>query len=163
MVDFKFRYKITYIDGQTYDRKHILNVQVTEEEYKSIIQGVLQGIEIKDNPKIPDVISRMTETVEYVDRWTSINGASRTSPLKNPRKITSLEFFLPDDVYQRVRRMKMPLELVNFEKEKMVLYRSYGSFVTISSYFGEVTIQDSIEKNTSHVMSTDYFVDQILG
>lgn len=116
MVDFKFRYKITYIDGQTYDRKHILNVQVTEEEYKSIIQGVLQGIEIKDNPKIPDVISRMTETVEYVDRWTSINGASRTSPLKNPRKITSLEFFLPDDVYQRVRRMKMPLELVNFEK-----------------------------------------------
>ena len=34
MVDFKFRYKITYIDGQTYDRKHILNVQVTEEEYK---------------------------------------------------------------------------------------------------------------------------------
>lgn len=163
MVDFKFRYKITYIDGQTYDRKHILNVQVTEEEYKSIIQGVLQGIEIKDNPKIPDVISRMTETVEYVDRWTSINGVSRTSPLKNPRRITSLEFFLPDDVYQRVRRMKMPLELVNFEKEKMVLYRSDGSFVTISSYFGEVTIQDSREKNTSHVMSTDYFVDQILG
>lgn len=157
MVDFKFRYKITYIDGQTYDRKHILNVQVTEEEYKSIIQGVLQGIEIKD------VISRMTETVEYVDHWTSINGASRTSPLKNPRKITSLEIFLPDDVYQRVRRMKMPLELVNFEKEKMVLYRSNGSFVTISSYFGEVTIQDSREKNTSHVMSTDYFVDQILG
>ena len=86
MVDFKFRYKITYIDGQTYDRKHILNVQVTEEEYKSIIRGVLQGIEIKDNPKIPDVISRMTEAVEYVDRWTSINGASRTGPLKNPRK-----------------------------------------------------------------------------
>ena len=86
MVDFKFRYKITYIDGQTYDWKHILNVQVTEEEYKSIIQGVLQGIEIKDNPKIPDVISRMTETVEYVDRWTSINGAIRTGPLKNPRK-----------------------------------------------------------------------------
>ena len=162
MVDFKFRYKITYIDGQTYDRKHILNVQVTEEEYKSIIQGVLQGIEIKDNPKIPDVISRMTETVEYVDCWTSINGASRTAPLKNPRKITSLEFFLPDDVYQRVRRTKMSLELINFEKEKMVLYRSDGSSITISSYFGGVTIQDSREKNTSFVMSTDYFVDQIL-
>lgn len=86
MVDFKFRYKVTYIDGQTCERKHILNVQVTEEEYKSIIQGVLQGIEIKDNPKIPDVISGMTETVEYVDRWTSINGASRTALLKNPRK-----------------------------------------------------------------------------
>lgn len=163
MVDFKFRYKITYIDGQTYDRKHILNVQVTEEEYKSIIRGVLQGIAIKDNPKIPDVISRMTETVEYVDRWTSINGASRTAPLKNPRKITSLEFFLPDDVYQWVRRMKMPLELINFEKEKMVLYRSDGSSVTISSYFGEVTIQDSREKNTSHMMSADYFIERILG
>lgn len=31
-------------------------------------------------------ISRMTETVEYVDRWTNINGASRTALLKNPRK-----------------------------------------------------------------------------
>lgn len=73
MVDFKIRYKVTYIDGKTYDRKHILNVQVTEEEYKSIIQGVLQGIEIKDNPKIPDVIFRMTETVEYVDLCRSLD------------------------------------------------------------------------------------------
>ena len=41
MVDFKIRYKVTYIDGKTYDRKHILKVQITEEEYKSIIRGVL--------------------------------------------------------------------------------------------------------------------------
>ena len=139
-----------------------LSVQITEEEHKSIIQGVLQGTEIKDNPEISDVISRMTEAVEYVDRWMNINGASRTTPLKNPRKIASLEFFLPDDVYQRVQRMKAPLELANHGKEKMVLYRSDGSSVTISSYFGEVTIQNFREKNTSHVMTTDYFIERVL-
>ena len=163
MVDFKFQYKITYADGQTYDRKHLLHVQVTEEEHKSIIQGVLQGTEIKDNPEIQDVISRMTEVVEYVDRWTNINGANRTTPLKNPRKIVNLEFFLPDDVYQRVCKMKNPLEAFSHGKEKMVLYRSDGSSVTISSYFGEVTIQDSRKKNTSQMMSADYFIERILG
>ena len=163
MVDFKFQYKITYADGQTYDRKHILSVQITEKEHKAIIQGVLKGIEIKDNPEIADVVSRMTETVEYVDRWTNINGASRTTPLKNPRKIAGLEFFLPDDGYQQVRSMKNPLEAISHGKEKMVIYRSDGSSVTISSYFGEVTIQDSREKNTTQVMSADYFVERILG
>ena len=53
MVDFKFRYKITYIDGQTYDRKHILNVQVTEEEYKSIIQGAVSYTHLTLPTKLP--------------------------------------------------------------------------------------------------------------
>ena len=162
MVDFKFRYKITYADGQTYDRKHILSVQVTEEEHKLIIQGILRGIEIKNNAQIPDVISRMTETVEYVDRWMNVNGANRTTPLKKARNITNLEFSLPDDVYQRICRMKNPLEQLNHGEEKMVLYRSDGSSVTISSYFGEVTIQDSREKNITHTMETDYFIERLL-
>ena len=162
MVDFEFRYRITYADGQTYDRKQILNVQVTEKEYKSIVQGVLQGIEIKDNPAIPDAISRMTETVEYVDRWMNINGTNRTTPLKKPRNITNLEIFLPDDVYQRICHMKNPLEQLNHGEEKMVLYRSDGSSVTISSYLGEVTIQDSREKNITHTMETDYFIKRLL-
>lgn len=48
--------------------------------HKLIIHGILREIEIKDNSEIPDVISRMTETVEYVDRWMNINGANRTTP-----------------------------------------------------------------------------------
>ena len=44
----------------------------------------------------------------------------------------------------------------------MVLYRSDGSSVTINSYFGEVTIQDSREKNTTHLMEEDYFIESIL-
>lgn len=162
MVDFKFRYKITYADGQTYDRKHILSVQVTEEEHKLIIQGILRGIEIKDNVEIPDVVSRMTETVEYADCWMNINGSNRTTPLIKTRNITNLEFFLPDDVYQRICRMKNPLEQLNHGEEKMVLYRSDGSSVTISSYFGEVTMQDSREKNITHTMETDYFIERLL-
>lgn len=162
MVDFKFRYKITYVDGQIYDRKHILSVRVTEEEHKLIIQGILREIEIKDNLEMPDVISRMTETVEYADRWMNINGANRTTPLKKARNITNLEFFLPNDVYQRIYRMKNPLELLNHGNEKMVFYRSDGSSVTISSHFGEVAIQDSREKNITHIMEADYFIERVL-
>lgn len=44
----------------------------------------------------------------------------------------------------------------------MALYRSDGSSVTISSCFGEVTIQDSREKDTSHMMAVDYFIERIL-
>lgn len=43
------------------------------------------------------------------------------------------------------------------EEHKLILYRSDGSSVTISSYFGEVTIQDSREKNTTHIMEENYF------
>ena len=69
-------------------RKHILSVQVTEEDHKLIIHGILREIEIKDNSEIPDVIFRMTETVENVDRWMNINRANCTTPLKKTRNIT---------------------------------------------------------------------------
>lgn len=127
-----------------------------------IIHRILREIEIKDNSEIPDVISRMTETVEYVDRWMNIKGANRTTPLKKTRNIMNLEFFFPDDIYRRICRMKNPLEQLNHGEEKMMLYRSDGSSVTISSYFEDVTIQDSREKNTTHVMEEDYFIESIL-
>lgn len=127
-----------------------------------IIHRILREIEIKDNSEIPDVISRMTETVEYVDRWMNIKGANRNTPLKKTRNIMNLEFFFPDDIYRRICRMKNPLEQLNHGEEKMMLYRSDGSSVTISSYFEDVTIQDSREKNTTHVMEEDYFIESIL-
>lgn len=44
----------------------------------------------------------------------------------------------------------------------MMLYRSGGSSVTISSYFEDVTIQDSREKNTTHIIEEDYFIERVL-
>ena len=58
-------------------------------EHKLIIHGILREIEIKDNSEIPDVISRMTETVEYVDRWMNINGATRTTPWRRKNNALS--------------------------------------------------------------------------
>ena len=91
MVNFQFQYRITYADDQAYDRKHILTVQITEEEHKAIIQGILQDIAIKDIEEISDVISRMREQVEFVDRWTNVNGTSHSTPLKKMRKIKDIE------------------------------------------------------------------------
>lgn len=58
--------------------------------------------------------------------------------------------------------MKNPLEQLNHGEEKMMLDRSDGSSVTISSYFEDVTIQDSREKNITHVLEEDYFIERVL-
>ena len=163
MVNFQFQYRITYADGQTYDRKHILTVQITEEEHKAIIQGILQDIAIKDIEEISDVISRMKEQVEFVDCWTNVNGTSRSTPLKKIRKIKDIEYFLPDDVKRRIRIMKDPIAALEYGKEEMTIYRSDGSAVTISSYFGEVSIQDSRKKGITTVLSSDHFIGRILN
>ena len=163
MVNFQFQYIITYAEGQAYDRKHILTVQITEVEHKEIIQGVLQDIAIKDIEEISDVISRMREQVEFVDRWTNVNGTSRSTPLKKMRKIKDIEYFLPDDVERRIRIMKDPIAALKHGKEEMTIYRSDGSAVTISSYFGEVSIQDSRKKNITTVLSSDHFIGRILN
>lgn len=134
MVNFQFQYRITYVDGQTYDRKHILTVQIKEAEHK-----------------------------EYVDRWTNVNGTSRSTPLKKIRKIKDIEYFLPDNVERRIRIMKDPIAALEHGKEEMTIYRSDGSAVTISSYFGEVSIQDSRKKNITTVLSSDHFIGRILN
>ena len=41
---FDYTYKITYASGQCYDRwKSQLSVEVTEEQYRNIIENLLQG------------------------------------------------------------------------------------------------------------------------
>ena len=41
---FDYTYKITYASGQFYDRWKIqLSVEVTEEQYRKIIENLLQG------------------------------------------------------------------------------------------------------------------------
>lgn len=64
-MDFNFCYRITYESGQFYDRPHMLTVQITKEEYKKIMRGVLEQTPIEQIEGISDVITKMTEIVYY--------------------------------------------------------------------------------------------------
>ena len=43
--------------------------------------------------RISDVIDKMTENVEFADRFMNKNGSLRKTPLKKKRAISKLEFF----------------------------------------------------------------------
>ena len=64
-LNFNYCYKITYESGETYDRRrNELSVEISKEDYKKIITGVLQERPIDQIEGISDVIDKMTENVE---------------------------------------------------------------------------------------------------
>ena len=48
---------------------------------------------------ISDVIDKMTENVEFADRFMNKNGSLRKTPLKKKRAISKLEFSIPKYEY----------------------------------------------------------------
>ncbi|MGB4659772.1 MAG: hypothetical protein WBI07_11355 [Mobilitalea sp.] len=107
-MDFQFQYRITYGNGQFYDRPHVMTVQITMDEYKKIIPGVLEGKRIEEIDDISETIEKMTEMVHYIDSWINMNGSQRTKPLKKARIISELEFFIPMSDYKRLKKMQNP-------------------------------------------------------
>ena len=64
-LNFNYCYKIIYESGETYDRRrNELSVEISKEDYKKIITGVLQERPIDQIEGISDVIDKMTENVE---------------------------------------------------------------------------------------------------
>ena len=77
-LNFNYCYKITYESGETYDRRrNELSVEISKEDYKKIITGVLQERPIDQIEGISDVIDKMTENVEFADRFMNKNGSLR--------------------------------------------------------------------------------------
>ena len=57
-MNFNYCYKITYESGETYDRqRNELSVEISKEDYKKIITGVLQERPIDQIEGISDVIA----------------------------------------------------------------------------------------------------------
>ena len=111
---------------------------------------------------ISDVIDKMTENVEFADRFMNKNGSLRKTPLKKKRAISKLEFFIPEYEYRRLKKMKNPIETLERPVEHMTVYRNDGSSVTLTAENGRVSIVDSREKNVRHIIEADYFVSKIL-
>ena len=162
-LNFNYCYKITYESGETYDRRrNELSVEISKEDYKKIITGVLQERPIDQIEGISDVIDKMTENVEFADRFMNKNGSLRKTPLKKKRAISKLEFFIPEYEYRRLKKMKDPIETLERPVEHMTVYRNDGSSVTLTAENGRVSIVDSREKNVRHIIEADYFVSKIL-
>lgn len=161
VMEFEFQYRITYESGQAYDRPHRLNVPVTKEEYNKIMLGILDGKSIREIEGIDEVIAKMTEQVQFVDRWYNLNGTQRKTPLKKPRDISDLDFFLPQSEYMRIKKMKNPKEVMERPEEHMTIYRSDGSSVTISSENGKVKVTDSRKNNMGSIREADHFISLI--
>ena len=78
-LNFNYCYKITYESGETYDRRrNELSVEISKEDYKKIITGVLQERPIEQIEGISDVIDKMTENVEFADRFMNKNNENRS-------------------------------------------------------------------------------------
>ena len=161
-MKFDYQYRITYESGeQVYNKRSTLCVDVTKEQYKKIVAGVLKGLTIEEIEGISDVLEEMTENVQFADRWTNKNGTSRSTPLKKPRGFSKLEFFMPELDYMRFKKMKDPLEVIDRPGEHMTIYRSDGSYIRLSTENGRVTIKDSKEENLMHIVDADHFISQI--
>ena len=162
-LNFNYCYKITYESGETYDRRrNELSVEISKEDYKKIITGVLQERPIEQIEGISDVIDKMTENVEFADRFMNKNGSLRKTPLKKKRAISKLEFFIPEYEYRRLKNMKDPIETLERPVEHMTVYRNDGSSVTLTAENGRVSIVDSREKNVKHIIEADHFISKIL-
>jgi hypothetical protein len=104
----------------------------------------------------------MTELVLYVDRWINLNGSRRTTPLKKPRDVEAIEFFLPDSEYKRIRKMKDPAAVFSREEEHMTIYRNDGSSVTVSTENGMVKVKDSRQNGYNYTMENDWFLEKVM-
>jgi hypothetical protein len=161
-MDFYFSYRITYQNGQSYDRPQMLTVEVSKEDYCRIMMGVVGGKTINEIERIDSIRSNMTELVLYVDRWINLNGSQRTTPLKKPRNVEEIEFFLPDSEYKRIRKMKDPEAVFSRAEEHMTIYRNDGSSVTVSTENGMVKVKDSRQNGYNYTTENDWFLEKVM-
>lgn len=162
-MDFQFQYRITYGNGQCYDRnEQVLTVPISMDEYKEIIQGVLAGKQIEEINGISETIEKMIEFVQDHDRWIHVNGTQRTTPLKKARVISELKFFMPVSEINRLRKMKNPMEVLERAEEHMTIYRNDGSSVIISYAYGQVKVIDSRRPSSYTTCEADHFISKMI-
>ena len=91
-----------------------------------------------------------------------MNGSQRTKPLKKPRCISKLEFFIPMSDYQCLKEMQNPMEVFVRPEEHMTIYRNDGSSVMISNEYGQVKVTDSRNPSSRIIREADHFISTIV-
>jgi len=162
MKKIDITFKVIYESGKIVDRERYLPVEVSDEDYRKIVEGTSKGLDLGEIDGIEEAINNMKQRVIEIDCYYDLNGKLMNKPLKKPRRIADIEVRLPKRDAKRIMSMKDPLQELDRQAESMKIYRSDGSFVTIKYEFGQVIVEDSRNKGGRYMMNSDDFVRRIL-
>ncbi|SFO21532.1 hypothetical protein SAMN04487831_11246 [Pseudobutyrivibrio sp. UC1225] len=159
-----YTYSIKYENGKTFKQnpdKEQMGIEVTSDEYRKVVEGVLSGKAITNILDIADLLNRMRDDVIFADRFKNTDGSSRTKGLKKPRKITDIEFYMIDSEIQALKKMNNPLSILKNPPEEMKIYRDDGSYVSIRSELGKVYIKSSKSVTGAMRMDVSNFIRKL--
>ena len=157
-MTFFFRYRIWYDDEEGYMRSFHPAAEISEEDYKRILLGVHDGYEIADIPGIDEALEKMRDAVLFADRCMNKDGTQRNIPLGKSRHIHRIEYFLTDQDSISLNRMKDPYTELSQPEDNMIIRRSNGSEVKITSIHGQVFVR---EGTRTAVWDKETFLERI--
>ena len=162
MPTIRYSCEVKYENGKVRPKGECANccVDVTEEEYIKLVQGISEGKTLPDISGIDEVLNRMRDNVIRSDSFMNLNGTYRDQALKTPRKIESVEVFLDKQFIGHIRSLSDPVGEMTHPEQIMTVYRSDGSSVEIRYRRGEVEYRDSRKKGTIAVMTVDSFLSR---
>lgn len=140
MPTIRYSCEVKYENGKVRPKGECANccVDVTEEEYIKLVQGISEGKTLPDISGIDEVLNRMRDNVIRSDSFMNLNGTYRDQALKTPRKIESVEVFLDKQFIGHIRSLSDPVGEMTRPEQIMTVYRSDGSSVEIRYRRGEV-------------------------
>ena len=164
MISLSYGYTVTYKNGweRTLGGSQWMVISIQDDEHLKIVEGIAAGLDLMDIPGIDPILEQMRQDVIWDDSWHNTNGTKRNSKLKKPREYQKIEMYLEPRIIRHIRSMKNPVEEMSRPEQKMTIYRSDGSYVTISYKNGRVHYSDSREKGRAASMTADTFLDWIV-
>ena len=151
MLYLNYYYRITHVNGKTYDSApNSGRVPVTEDQYKEIVRNVANGIPLEDIDVVKQLRSRIEDNVLDNEQCRLGN--------RRPKGFKAISIRLTDFEKRSMSKMKDHLEILDKPKESMNIYRSDGTMVKISWEHGVVECHDT---KTGHMrrMSADDFLN----
>ena len=141
-----YSYTLTYKNGTSFTTESMPVIDLSDEQYLRFVRAMKEDPSLEGREEIADIVEAMKEHAMVFHRLIH----EETNP------ISRIHLFLPARELSRFQRY--PLEFLSRPAEKMTVYGSKGSSVTISSQFGEVRISDG---NSEKILDADQFISWI--
>lgn len=161
MPVINYLYTVTYENGRTRSSRASATqtIEVTDEDYLTIVKGVAGGKSLSEIAGIDSVLSSMRAHVVDDDSYMGLNGSYRNKKLREPRRIQGIELFLEDGFVRRIMSLSDPIAEMTRPEQVMTVYRSDGSSVEIHYRRGEIMYIDSKKKGQHSIMTADTFLN----
>ena len=148
MQSLSFDYYFKYAGDEEFRFRRGACVEVSDEDFLQILAFVKEnGLKMDAlEPKMPRLFSEVRENAVWSDMFYDRNGYYLKKPLKKSRELFDLHFRLSESDAERMKRMRDPETVLKRPQESMKIYRSDGSFLTLTTDADKVSIKDSREK-----------------